>query len=169
MEDALAPGRALPELLRMKEEGVVRHIGLGARDHEFHRCAIETGQMEILLTYLDYTLLDQSVAGTTLPLCRERGVGVILASPLGMGRLAGPEPQGDPRAHAMWAWCRDRGISIRHLAMQFCMAAPIDGIVIYGPANRRQVEEGYEAATTPVPDEVWREFRAEFGVGLEQP
>ncbi|MSS70237.1 MAG: aldo/keto reductase [Candidatus Latescibacteria bacterium] len=166
IEDPLAPGCALDELLKMKTEGIVRHIGLGVRQHAFHRRAIETGQIEIVLTYLDYTLLDQSVAQTTLPLAKERGVGVILASPLGMGKLAGPEPKDDPRAHAMWAWCKERGTSVRHLALQFCLAAPINGIVLSGPANRQQVEEVYEAATTEVPAEVWREFRAEFGVGL---
>ena len=166
IEDPLSPGRALDELLKMKEKGIVRHIGLGVRPHEFHRRAIETGQIEIVLTYLDYTLLDQSVAQTTLPLAKTRDVGVILASPLGMGKLAGPEPKDDPKAHAMWAWCEKRGTSIRHLALQFCMAAPINGIVLSGPANRQQVEEVYAAATTEVPAEVWRDFKAEFGVGL---
>lgn len=162
----LAPGHALEELLRMKEEGLVRHIGLGARNHEMHRRAIETGRMDILLSYLDYTLLDQSAAETILPLARGRDVGVILASPLGMGRLAGPEPDArtDPRAHAMWQWCRDRGVSLRHLALQFCLAAPIDGIVLYGPANRKEVLEGYEAATEEIPVEIWRDFSKTFGV-----
>ena len=166
IEHPLAPGHALDELLRMKDERIVRHIGIGVRNHDFHRRAIQTGQVEIVLTFLDYTLLDQSVAQTTLPFARERDIGVILASPLGMGKLAGPEPKNDPRAHAMWEWCRNRGTTIRHLALQFCMAVPLNGIVLAGPANRKQVEEAYEAATTEVPPETWRDFKAEFGVGL---
>ena len=66
----------------------------------------------------------------------------------------------------MWWWCRDRDVNIRHLAMQFCLAAPIDGIVMPGPCNKQQVEEAYEATTTVVPAEVWAAFKAEFGVGL---
>ena len=165
IEVPLAPGHALDELVKMKEKGVIGHIGLGVRNHDFHKRAIETGLIEIVLTYLDYTLLDQSVASTTLPLARERGVGIIIASVLGMGKLAGPEPQ-DVDAHAIWQWCRDHDVNIRHLAMQFCMAAPIDGIVMSGPANRQQVDEAYEAATATVPEEVWGAFKAEFGVGL---
>ncbi len=174
IEDPLGSGRALDELLKMKEEGVVRHIGLGIRSHEFHRVAIETGNIEVVLTFLDYNLLDQSVAQTTLPLAREYGVGVILASPLGMGSLTGVEPDVEteqrrhpdakPRAHMMWQWCQERGVNIRHLALQFCLAAPIDGIVMVGPANKVQVEEAYEAATANVPAEIWRDFDAEFGV-----
>ncbi|MCC7262960.1 MAG: aldo/keto reductase [Candidatus Latescibacteria bacterium] len=168
IETPLAAGNALDELLKMKEAGIIGHIGLGVRQHEFHRQAIETGHIEIVLSYLDYTLLDQSVASTTLPLARQRGVGIILASALGMGRLAGPEPdaQAEPRAHAMWAWCRQRGIDIRHLALQFVLAAPIDGIAMSGPCTRQQVEEVYAAATAEVPPEVWGDFKAEFGVGL---
>ena len=174
IEDPLAPGRALDELLKMKEEGIVRHIGLGVRSHEFHRIAIETGHIDIVLTFLDYNLLDQSVAQTTLPLAREYDVGIILASPLGMGSLTGVEPDTEteqrrhpgvkPRAHAMWQWCQKRGVNIRHLALQFCLAAPVDGIVMAGPANKQQVEAAYEAATAEVAPEIWRDFEAEFGV-----
>ena len=168
IELPLAHGEALDELLKMKEKGIIGHIGLGVRPHEFHRRAIETGQIEIVLSYLDYTLIDQSVARTTLPLAREKGVGIILASALGMGLLAGPEPdpKAEPRAHAIWSWCRQRGVEIRHLALQFVLAAPIEGIAMSGPCTRQQVEEVYEAATAEVPAEIWREFKAEFGVGL---
>jgi len=176
IEEPLAPGHALDELLQMKEEGLIGHVGIGVRQHNFHRRAIETGHIEIVLSYLDYTLLDQSVAQTTLPLARQRGVGIILASVFAMGTLTGQEPDaeaerrrnpdGEPRAHHMWSWCRDRDINIRHLAMQFCLAAPIDGIVMAGPSNASEVDDAYEAATADVPPEVWRDFKAEFGVGI---
>jgi aryl-alcohol dehydrogenase-like predicted oxidoreductase len=174
IENPLSPGHALDELIKMKEAGLVRHIGLGVRSHDFHRRAIETGHIEIVLTFLDYTLLDQSVAQTTLPLAREHDVGIILASPLGMGSLTGAEPDTEterrrssgtePKAHAMWRWCQTRQVNIRHLAVQFCLAAPIDGVVMFGPANKQQVEEGYEAATAEIPPEIWHDFEAEFGV-----
>ena len=176
IEDPLASGYALDELLNMKEEGLIGHIGLGVRNHDFHRKAIETGHIEIVLSFLDYTLLDQSVASTTLPLAKERGIGVILASVFAMGTLTGVEPDletekrrnpdSEPRAHQMWSWCRQRNINLRHLAMQFCMAAPIDGIVMAGPCNASEVDDAYDAATAQVPDEVWAEFKADFGVGI---
>lgn len=164
IEDPLEPGRALDELSRLKEEGVVGHIGLGVREHDKHRRAIETGRIDIVLTFADYTLLDQSVAATTLPLARSRDVGVILGSPLGSGRLTGAEPPHRTRAHAMWSWCRDRGVNLRHLALCFCLDAPIDGLVLFGPRNRAEVEDGVRAATTPVDPDLWRAFTAAFPV-----
>ena len=174
MESVLAPGCALDTLVEMKAEGYIRHIGAGVRSHEFHKELIETGHIDIILTFLDYTLLSQSVAETTLPLARQHDVGIILASPLGMGSLTGAEPKvederrrnpdAEPKAYRMWKWCQERGINIRHLAMQFCLAAPIEGVVMFGPADKAQVEDGYEAATADIPEDIWEAFEAEFGI-----
>jgi hypothetical protein len=107
--------------------------------------------------------------------------------------LAGPEPQlqvvdesfvkkGEPlppaavgssmdptaveRALEMWKWCAERGLNIRDLAMQFALNAPLNsnGIVLTGPANLREFEEAYSSATREVPESVWEEFGAVFGV-----
>ena len=174
MESILAPGQALDTLLEMKSEGYIRHIGAGVRSHEFHKELIETGHIDIILTFLDYTLLSQSVGETTLPLAREHDIGIILASPLGMGSLTGAEPNveeerrrnpdDEPKAYAMWKWCQERDVNIRHLAMQFCLAAPIDGVVMFGPADKAQVEDGYEAATSDISENIWEAFEAEFGI-----
>lgn len=178
MAAALAPGQALSELLKMKDEGCVRHIGLGVRQHDFHRRAIETGEIDIVLTFLDYTLLNQSVRRTTLPLARTHDVGIILASVFGMGLLTGKEPDTTDearkypdttaqRAHAMWDWCQEHEVDIRHLAMHFCLAAPIDGIVMSGPGSLVELEQAYEAATVDIAPEIWSAFEARFGLETE--
>jgi aryl-alcohol dehydrogenase-like predicted oxidoreductase len=66
----------------------------------------------------------------------------------------------------MWKWCNERDINIRHLAMQFAMHAPVEdqGIVLTGAANLAQLEDSLRIATTPVDEETWQAFEAEFGV-----
>jgi aryl-alcohol dehydrogenase-like predicted oxidoreductase len=91
-----------------------------------------------------------------------------------MGSLTGAEPKvederrrnpdAEPKAYAMWRWCQERNVNIRHLAMQFCLAAPVEGIVMFGPADKAQVEDGYEAATANIPPDIWEAFEAEFGI-----
>ncbi len=174
MESVLGKGCALDTLLEMKDEGLIKNIGAGVRSHDFHKQMIETGHIDLILTFLDYTLISQSVAKTTLPLARKHDVGIILASPLGMGSLTGKEPNVDeerrrnpddePKAHAMWKWCQERNVNIRHLALQFCLAAPINGVVMFGPADKEQVEDGFAAATADIPEEIWQEFETEFGI-----
>ena len=174
--DPLGPGNALDELLKMRDEGLIRHIGIGARSADVITRATATGEIEMVLTYLEYNLLTQAAARDFFPQCRERDVGVILASPHGMGLLTGEEPHVEeehhkvpgekPQAFAMWKWCKERDVNIRPFAIQFCMAAPVDGIVLPGPATKQQLEEAYEAATADIPAEIWADFKAEFGVGV---
>ena len=171
--DPLAPGNALDALVRLKDQGLIRHIGIGARSAEVQCRAMETGQIEIGLTYLEYNLLTQAATESIFPLAKKWGVDLILASPLAMGLLTGDEPDPEdeirkigepPRAAAMWRWCRDREINIRHLALQYCLAAPIDGIVLPGQASIEQVEDSCQGVAAEIPLEIWRAFKAEFGV-----
>ena len=166
------PRASLDTLLEMKAEGSIRHIGAGVRSQEFHKELIETGHIDIIWTFLDYTLLSNRHPRRPCPWRREHDVGIILASPLGMGSLTGAEPDvaeerrrnpdAEPKAYLMWKWCQERDVNIRHLAMQFCLAAPVDGIVMFGPADKAQVEDGYEAATADIPEDIWEAFEAEI-------
>ena len=178
-----------------KAKGRIGALGFGVRQPEYHRRAIETGEIDIVLSYLDYTLLSQSIAETTIPLALENDVGILLGSPLGGSMLAGPEPlteegtdqthDGDgnlvpatiggptdpstvSRAHQTWEWCESRGLNIRDLAMQFALNAPVkgNGIVLTGSANPREFDEAFASATTEVPEIVWQEFEAAFGVRI---
>ena len=194
MEPLLAPGACLDVLQDWKEQGRIGHLGIAVRQHEFHQQAIETGAIDIVLSFLDYSLLNQSLAKTTIPLALERDVGIIMGRVLVGSLLAGPEPQrvkekqsldqdGNlipaaiggpddpsvvPHAHHMWQWCQERGLNIRDLAMQFALNAPVagNGIILVGTTNRRELAEVYASATTEVPQAVWQDFEAEFGVGI---
>ena len=183
-------GECLEVMVDWKERGRIGAVGVAVRQPEFHKRAIEVG-VDIVLSFLNYTLLDQSLADETIPFAIEHDVGILIGSPLGNSLLAGPEPiqkeegihDADgkvipaavgsyldpavfPRAHAMWQWCEDRGLNIRDLAIQFAMNAPVkgNGIVLTGSANPTEFDEVYAAATTPVPEDVWQQFEAEFGV-----
>jgi aryl-alcohol dehydrogenase-like predicted oxidoreductase len=179
----------LDVLVDWKSKKRIGHIGIGVRQPEFHRRAIETGKMDIVLSFLDYTLLSQSIAKTTIPLALEKDVGIILGSPLTGSLLAGPEPKIDaekelssdlppsligskldpavlPVAHQMWKWCDDRDLNIRDLAIQFALQAPVEGngIVLTGPSNLKEFDEVYKSATNEVPKNVWQDFKHAFGI-----
>jgi aryl-alcohol dehydrogenase-like predicted oxidoreductase len=185
----------LEVLVDWKTKGRIGHIGIGVRQPEYHRRAIETGEIDIVLSYLDYTLLDQSLASTTIPVALKNDVGIVIASPLGGSMLAGPEPKlqivdesfvgkGEPlppaaigsnldpiavkRAIEIWEWCREREFNIRDLAMQFALGAPVsgNGIVLTGPASPQEFDEAYSSAVIDVPGSVWTEFSSEFGVRI---
>lgn len=174
VDELLREGAVFDVLCEMKSQGVVRNIGLGARSHDWHVRLIDEGINDVSLTFLDYTLVNQSAAATIFPAARRRSTGVILASVQGMGLLTGQEPDperergmhpgAEPRAHRIWTWCREHGVNIRHLAIQFCLAAPADSIVMFGPASIRHVHDAYEAATETIPVELWEAFDRAFGI-----
>ena len=66
----------------MREEGLIRYIGLGVREHQFHRLAIQRNDVDVILTYLDYTLIQQTA--TSLIKVATENVGVINGSPIGL-------------------------------------------------------------------------------------
>ena len=183
----------LDVLVNWKARKRIGHIGIGVRQPEFHKRAIETGEIDIVLSFFDYTLLSQSLAKTTIPLALEHDVGIILGSPLLASLLAGPEPRLEvekepsetetsvltpaavggptdpsvmPTAHRMWKWCVTRGLNIRDLAIQFALQAPVkgNGIVLSGPSNLKEFNEVYKSATNKVPENVWQDFKDEFGI-----
>ncbi len=174
MDELLREGAVFDVLREMKSQGVVRNIGLGARSHDWHVRLIDEGICDVSLTFLDYTLVNQSAAATIFPAARRQKTGIILASVQGMGLLTGEEPDperergmhpgAEPRAHRIWTWCRENAVNIRHLAIQFCLAAPVDSVVMFGPASIQHVHDAYEAATDTIPSELWEKLGQEFGI-----
>ena len=174
VDELLREGAVFDVLREMKSQGVVRNIGLGARSHEWHVRLIDEGICDVSLTFLDYTLVNQSAADTIFPAARGQKTGIILASVQGMGLLTGEEPDperergmhpgSEPCAHRIWTWCRENGVNIRHLAIQFCLAAPVDSVVMFGPASIRHVQDAYEAATDTIPSELWEKLERDCGI-----
>ena len=168
MDPVVAKDGAFDELQRMREEGLLKFIGLGVRQHEFHKIAIETGVVDVILTYLDYTLLSQTANDWLLPLAAENDIGVINGSPIAMGLLSGIEPDisvermhldtsDAEKAHRLWQWATDNNLNVLNLAIQFCFRQPQIAMSLTGSRNATEVEQNFAAATTPVPDDVWEQ------------
>lgn len=165
MDPVIAKDGALETLQRMREEGLVKFIGLGVREHEFHKIAIETGMVDVILTYLDYTLLSQTADDWLLSFANERDIGVINGSPIAAGLLSGVEPDVNARppegekAHQLWRWCAKNDLNLLNLAIQFCLRQPLIATNLSGSKNANEVEQNFAAATSPISNEVWEVLR----------
>jgi len=164
MAPVLAPGAALDELERMRAEGKLRWIGLGVREHDKLLTAIRSGRFDAILTYRDYNLIRQT-AGPLIEEAATAGVGVVLAQVFVAGLLAGDDPAeskyaDDPDAKLArdwWLWARERGVSLRALALQYGLRNPNVGTVLVGADTPEQVDEILAAHETAIPEEIWRE------------
>ena len=178
----LAPGGALEALRVLKAQGIIHAIGLGVRDHAFHRRLIEAGLIDVSLTYRDYQLLDQSAADGVLKVAEAHGVGVLNGSPTLNGLLGGDDPlafirtreaegrrpqfsdEEIQRAHALWTFAQAHGIDLVALNLQFCRRESRIAATLVGASCPEQIEADVTALTTPIPPEVWTALRTDFGL-----
>ena len=63
-------------LKKLKSRGIVRNIGYAMNPHDLHLKTMETGEVDVLLTFNDYNLFGQTAADDILPAAAERDIGV---------------------------------------------------------------------------------------------
>lgn len=149
----------LPALVKLREQGRIGHIGITGLPLKVFPAVIERaapGVVETILSFCRYELNDTALTDL-LPLCRQRGVGVINASPTGMGLLTGRGvPSWHPAPPAMVAgarkaveFCRAQGVDIVKLAVQFCVAHPQIATTLIGTANPDNIRKNVAWAEEP--------------------
>ncbi|WP_347840740.1 aldo/keto reductase [uncultured Draconibacterium sp.] len=122
---------SLPYLEELKSKGLIRYTGFTSYPIEVFQYVFENAGADTLLCHNHYMLSDTSML-QLLPLAKNRGVGLIAASPLGMGLLTErgvadwfPATEEDKRTvQKAAAFCKENGTSIEKLALQFGCANP---------------------------------------------
>jgi aryl-alcohol dehydrogenase-like predicted oxidoreductase len=171
LSPVLEPGGALEALEEFREQGVTRAIGLGVRNHEFHRRCIESGDFDVCLTYCDYNLLDQSAAEGVLTPAAAHDVGVLNGAAVMLGLLGGGDPrevapslgafaapERVERACRLWDWAEARGVSLLALNLQFCTREKRIASTLVGAANPAEIEADVAAASEYIPEAFWLEL-----------
>jgi aryl-alcohol dehydrogenase-like predicted oxidoreductase len=174
IEPTLAKGGTLEGALRLKARGLTRYVGYGMRPHDFHLAALATGEVDFFLCFNDYNLVRQSAADRVLPVAAEAGVGVMNGWSIMQGLLTGVDivaaqaagrwrnhPDAD-RAREIQLWCREEGIDLLSLAIQFCLRENRIHANPIGSLNVAQLEANVRAATNPLPEGVWEKFAERF-------
>lgn len=173
LEPVFAPRGALEALESLREQGVIRHIGLGQRRHDFHERAITSGRFDVILTYNDYHPVRTTALETLLPLAHKHDVGVLNGSPLGHGLLVGADPDtlsAEVRGRVterdlaatrrFYAWTRAQGVPMVAVVLQFCLRQPLLHCTLTGPKNRAELQQNLAAATMPLPPSLWEDLAA---------
>jgi aryl-alcohol dehydrogenase-like predicted oxidoreductase len=74
-------------MAELKDQGLVRHIGVSNFDVEQLRRAEQVAPVETLQP--QYSLIERDIERQTLPYCQSAGIGVIVYSPMASGMLTG--------------------------------------------------------------------------------
>jgi aryl-alcohol dehydrogenase-like predicted oxidoreductase len=176
IEPVFAPRGALEALEQLKEQGVIKALGLGQKRFDYHQRAIECGRFDVILTFNNYHPLDVSALDWLLPLAAEHDVGVLNGAVMAHGLLTGRDPDEMaaqlglghlsellPDARRLYRWCREKNISMPALIFQFCMRQPLIHCTLTGVKNRAELEENLRAAAISLPESTWDEL-ADLGL-----
>jgi len=153
---------AFRALARLREEGVVRAVGVGMNQTGvLARFARETDP-DCFLVAGRWTVLDRS-GRELLTLCAERGIAVIAGGVFNSGLLAGgdtfdyetaPEEVA-ARVRSLAATCERFGAPLPAAAVQFPLRHPAVACALVGCRTPGEVEEDVRLASFPLPDELW--------------
>src|SRR5436190_16450422 len=126
-EAELRKGEAIDALQTARDRGYIRYMGYSGDSHAA-RFAIETGAFDTLQTSIN--IADQEPLSLTLPLAREKKMGVIAKRPIANAAWKEPHKPIDPYHHVYWDrlnklqydFIRDRSVeqSIAH-ALRFTL------------------------------------------------
>ena len=165
-EYMMAPGGPVEVLLRLKDEGIIEHLGIAGGPIDLMTRFVETDLFEAVITHNRYTLVNRT-AEPLLDIATQRGVAALNAAPYGSGILAkGPDAYARyeyreapqelvEQVRAMENTCREVGIPLAAAALQFSMRDPRVISTIVGMSRPERVEQTLELAAHPIPDELW--------------
>ncbi|MFN4140680.1 aldo/keto reductase [Aestuariivirga sp.] len=160
-------------LRKLRDEKVIKAIGAGVNEWQACEMLARAGDFDVFLLAGRYTLLEQEALESFLPLCEERGIGIVLGGPYNSGILAvGAKPGAcynyDPapkhileRVAKIEAVCRRHKVKLAQAALRFPLHHPQVVSVIPGGASPREVALNAATMDVNLPRALWKELKAE--------
>lgn len=160
-------------LVELREQGVVKAFGAGVNEWEVCQTLAERGDFDLFLLAGRYTLLEQKALDSFMPLCAERGIGVVTGGPYNSGILAtGPVPGAwynydvaTPdilaRVARIEAVCKAHNVRMIDAAFRFPLLHPAGVSVIPGGQSRAEMAANATVANAVIPPDLWAELKAE--------
>ncbi|MBX6320212.1 MAG: aldo/keto reductase [Rhodospirillaceae bacterium] len=162
--------RALTEL---RAAGLIKGIGAGINEPGMIPRFLDLFDMDFFLVALPYTLLDQDILDTELPLCEERGVGIVIGAVFSSGitatgavpgakyKYADAGPEILDKVRRIEAVCARHGVPLPAAALQFPFGHPCVASVIPGGFKPEHVRANIAHMRHPIPAALWAELKAE--------
>lgn len=162
---------ALPVARELQRAGKCRYVGITALPLGILRDVAERAEVDSILSYARYNLMVDDLDTELRPLCAERGIGLINASPLHLRILT---ERGAPPWHLaseevqqvgqqVAQHCRARGVDVSEAALKFCYDYPHTASVLVGMSKSRHVERNLKAFDFEQPDGLLDEIREMVG------
>ncbi|WP_299967672.1 aldo/keto reductase [uncultured Roseobacter sp.] len=162
---------AYKALEKLRDEGVVKAIGVGVNEWQVCQTALEQRDFDAFLLAGRYTLLEQDAQDTFLPLCEERGAAVLVGGGFNSGILAtgaregakynytSAPPEIMEKVTRIEEVCADHHVPLPAAALQFVVAHPAIPSFIAGTRNVDQLRQNLKWFSHEIPADFWGELK----------
>lgn len=168
-EEELRRGDVIEVLKRARERGYTRYIGYSG-DSKAALYAIQCGEFDTLQTSV--SIADQEALELTLPLARERNIGVIAKRPIANAAWkSGNRKPADSYAHPYWERLRKLNYDFLKgdlngaiaIALRFTLTAPGVHTAIVGTTRPERIPENAAILEAgPLPKDLFEKIRSRW-------
>jgi D-threo-aldose 1-dehydrogenase len=162
---------AIPELTRMREEGIIKAWGIGVNTIDPILKTIEVSNPDIVLSATQYSLMNhQDSLERLFPACEKNDVSVVVGAAVNAGFLAGKDRydyggsipddllKRRDRIHVI---ADKYEVDLRTAALQFSFAPKAVTSVVTGTSKPYQIKDNVRSMDTDIPADFWKELKEE--------
>lgn len=159
-------------LVKLREQGLVKAIGVGVNNWEVMLDFMKAGDFDTLLVAGRYTLLEQEPLDELLPLCERRGTALVIGGGFNGGILAtgavpgakwnyapAPAPIME-KVRKIEAVCKRHNVPLAAAALQFLLAHPAVASHVPGTRTVEQMNQNLALVAHPIPKAFWQELKS---------
>ena len=163
----IAMNGAYKALNDLKEQKVIKAIGVGLNDADICARFANEGDFDCMLLAGRYTLLDQTALDEFFPIAKKNNIGIILGGVFNSGILA--KGIGDQityrydkipihikeKYQSISKICLEYDVPVPAAALQFSYSNKLISSMILGIDRIEQIQQNFENLNYPIPKELW--------------
>ena len=166
----IAMSGAYKALNDLKEQKVIKAIGVGLNDADICAKFANEGDFDCMLLAGRYTLIDQSALDEFFPIAKKNNIGIILGGVFNSGILA----KGIGENVTYWydkipaeikekyekisVVCQKHDVPVPAAALQFSYSNKLISSMILGIDRVEQLEQNYKYLNYPIPKKLWSDL-----------
>ncbi|GAA3634801.1 aldo/keto reductase [Microbacterium awajiense] len=173
---------AFPELVRLREAGVIGAIGAGMNQAPMLARFIRECDIDVVMCAGRFTLLDDEALVELLPAAQEHSVGVVVAGVYNSGLLSTQTVPDDAkfdyqqapaeliaRARAIAEVCVEHGVTLPEAAVAYPLRHPSVVSVVVGARTDAHVRSSVDRYRAEIPAALWRDLQRRGLLGPDFP
>lgn len=160
-------------LHRLREEGVIKGIGIGVNEADICERFAKAGDFDAMMLAGRYSLLEQPALDSFLPLAEKKRIAMLLGGVFNSGILATgavpgarynyreAPPEIVSKVNAIERVCTAHQVKLADVALQFALAHPAVASLVLGAVTPQEVQRNIESVQADIPASLWSDLRAE--------